>query len=89
MEGLAERIFSGYISGMAKKAKRGRPVLEKGRAKTAAHLLKMSPDEKEGFTNAAQLAGLTLSAWIRERLRLTAAQELKTAGNDVPWARTS
>ncbi len=41
--------------------------------------------EKEAFRNAARLAGLDLSAWIRERLRLTARHELESAGQPVPF----
>ncbi len=41
--------------------------------------------EKEGFELAAALAGISLSSWVRERLRLTAIRELESAGRRVPF----
>jgi hypothetical protein len=41
--------------------------------------------EKEAFAEAAELAGIALSAWVRERLRLTAAQELEAANRTVAF----
>jgi hypothetical protein len=41
--------------------------------------------EKEGFELAAALAGISLSSWVRERLRLTAIRELESAGRKVPF----
>jgi hypothetical protein len=39
----------------------------------------------EAFRVAADLAGLALSAWVRERLRLAARRELEEAGKSVPF----
>jgi hypothetical protein len=47
--------------------------------------MRISPAEKEGFKAAADLAGLDLSAWIRERLRRVAWEELERAGQTVPF----
>ena len=47
--------------------------------------LRMEPPEKEGFVQAARLAGLPLSAWIRERLRAAARAELEEVGRRVPF----
>jgi hypothetical protein len=41
--------------------------------------------EKEAFFSAADVAGLSLSAWIRERLRSIARRELLEVGKDVPF----
>jgi hypothetical protein len=41
--------------------------------------------EKEAFAEAAELAGIALSAWVRERLRSTAAQELEAANRTVAF----
>lgn len=41
--------------------------------------------EKQGFNAAAELAGIPLSAWIRERLRLAAIRDLETAGMKAPF----
>lgn len=42
-------------------------------------LVRLEPDEKEAFADAAELAGIPLSAWVRERLRKAARQELEEA----------
>lgn len=41
--------------------------------------------EKQGFVLAADLAGVSLSSWIRERLRMSAIRELEGAGRRVPF----
>jgi hypothetical protein len=46
---------------------------------------RMSDAEKAGFKAAADLAGLSLSAWMRERLRTTAQAELRKAGKLVAF----
>jgi hypothetical protein len=43
--------------------------------------------EKQAFENAADLSGLALSAWIRERLRVAAIRDLESAGLPVPFVR--
>jgi hypothetical protein len=68
-----------------KKARRGRPPKGSGQTKSESILLRMDPAEKEGFAEAAELAGAPLSVWIRERLRRLAATELKEAGREVPF----
>jgi predicted HicB family RNase H-like nuclease len=47
--------------------------------------IRISSSEKEGFELAAVLAGISLSSWVRERLRLTAIRELEGAGRRVPF----
>jgi hypothetical protein len=47
--------------------------------------IRISDAEKEGFGLAALLAGISLSSWVRERLRLTAIRELEGAGRKVPF----
>ena len=49
--------------------------------------IRLSPAEKDGFQGAAKIAGIALSAWVRERLRWAATRELKEAGCDVPFLR--
>jgi uncharacterized protein (DUF1778 family) len=44
--------------------------------KTDFMQLRVQVDEKETFEQAASLAGLPLSAWVRERLRRAARIEL-------------
>jgi predicted HicB family RNase H-like nuclease len=68
---------------MAKR--KGRPP--KGVGKTKAEFLQVRVDEaeKRAFTAAAELSGLALSAWVRERLRLLARKELAKAGQPVTF----
>ena len=47
--------------------------------------LRLQPEEKQAFQQAANLAGIALSAWIRERLRLVAIRELEGAGYSIPF----
>lgn len=47
--------------------------------------MRVTVSEKEGFTLAADLAGISLSSWIRERLRLAAIRELEGGGRRVPF----
>jgi hypothetical protein len=53
--------------------------------KTEILQIRVTDSEKEGFELAAVLAGISLSSWVRERLRLTAIRELESAGRRVPF----
>lgn len=55
------------------------------KAKNEILQIRISDSEKEGFELAASLAGISLSSWVRERLRLTAIRELEGAGRRVPF----
>ena len=46
---------------------------------------RLTSAEKEAFQMAADLAGVALSAWVRERLRSAARRELVEAGKQVPF----
>jgi len=50
--------------------------------------VRVQMDEKEAFRRAADLAGLPLSAWIRERLRTAARAELDTARVQIPFVQS-
>jgi hypothetical protein len=50
-------------------------------------LIRASSIEKEGFEHAAELAGIGLSAWARERLRLAAIRELQEAGQKIVFLK--
>ncbi len=56
-------------------------------AKTETVLIRLAPEEKEGFQKAAEIAGLSLSTWVRERLRWAARSELEQAGEKIPFIR--
>jgi uncharacterized protein (DUF1778 family) len=49
--------------------------------------LRLQPEEKEAFEQAAELAGVPLSAWVRERLRRAARRELDEDGKPVPFLK--
>jgi hypothetical protein len=45
----------------------------------------MEPREKEGFSEAASVAGIPLAVWMRERLRLAAMRELEEVSRPIPF----
>jgi hypothetical protein len=47
--------------------------------------VRLTEAEKAGLADAAELAGIPLSSWVRERLRLAAIRELEGAGRRVPF----
>lgn len=49
--------------------------------------LRVKPEEKKAFLEAAEIAGIDLSTWIRERLRRSARVELQEAGREIPFFR--
>ena len=49
--------------------------------------LRVQIEEKESFQTAADLAGVSLSAWARERLRKVALVELKEAGQSIAFLK--
>jgi uncharacterized protein (DUF1778 family) len=55
--------------------------------KTQTLQIRLSPDEKEAFEQAAGLSGLALSSWVRERLRNAAIRELESAGVQIPFVK--
>jgi len=63
----------------------GRPKKKLADKKTEALLIRLMGLEKEGFQIAADIAGISLSSWVRERLRLAAIRELEQAGRRVPF----
>jgi hypothetical protein len=65
--------------------KGGRPPKDASKKKNVHLDMRLEEVEKEAFRAAAELAGLDLSAWIRERLRSAARAELEGAGQSVPF----
>lgn len=70
---------------MAKK--RGRPPVGSDKAKADYLEVRLEVAEKQAFKEAANLAGLALSAWVRERLRRAAREELKKADKPVAFLK--
>jgi predicted HicB family RNase H-like nuclease len=65
--------------------RRGRPRKGTTEVKSESILLRLDRGEKRGFANAAKIAGISLSAWIRERLRRVAKGELEEAHATIPF----
>lgn len=53
--------------------------------KTEVMRFRLQPEEREAFEAAADLAGVPLSAWIRERLRRAARRELEEGGQQIAF----
>jgi hypothetical protein len=53
--------------------------------KTDWFKLRIAPAEKAAFQEAAEIAGISLSAWVRERLRRTCIRELEEAGRKIAF----
>lgn len=49
--------------------------------------IRLTSEEKQGLTEAAELAGIPVSSWVRERLRLAAIRDLESAGRKIPFVR--
>lgn len=47
--------------------------------------VRLSKAERAAFDAAAQAAGISISAWVRDRLRRAARDELQSAGMRVPF----
>ena len=78
--------FCRYNKGMeTKTAKRGRPTKSEERKKAEYLDIRLEASEKQSFKDAADLAGLDLSSWVRERLRVVARHELESAGMAVAF----
>jgi uncharacterized protein (DUF1778 family) len=56
-------------------------------AKSKVIQIRLEPEEKQAFQEAANLSGIGLSAWMRERLRKSARIELEDAGQKIPFLR--
>lgn len=50
-------------------------------------LIKLTEDEKNAFKKAADLNGMSLSAWVRHRLRIASAKELQEVGKEVDFLK--
>ena len=47
--------------------------------------IRLEKSEKAAFQMAADASGLSLSSWIRERLRKAARYDLEEAGEQIPF----
>ena len=69
------------------KRRRGRPSKSPEDLRNEDLLVKLKSDEKEAFKDAADLAGVSLSSWVRERLRQVAARELEAAAHPIAFLK--
>jgi hypothetical protein len=70
-----------------RKPKRGRPPKEADKLRDQPLLVRLESSEKEAFRDAAELAGVPLSTWVRERLRQIAIRELEKASRPIAFLR--
>jgi len=56
-------------------------------AKEQTIQIRVTEAEKRGFQDAADLAGIPLSSWVRERLRFSAIRDLESAGSQIPFVK--
>ena len=82
---LAYAYFLYIIKGMKKKL--GRPPKPAGQLRDENILVRLGQEEKEAFKEAADLAGISLSAWVRERLRRVAINELQQAERPIAFLK--
>jgi hypothetical protein len=47
--------------------------------------IRLSEKEKVSFDLAAEIAGIPLSSWVRERLRIACIRDLESAGRSIPF----
>ena len=49
--------------------------------------VRVDDDENIAFEEAAEIAGISMSAWVRQQLRLAAMQELSRVGRRAPFLK--
>ena len=86
---MRQALFVDTVNNMKKKRGRGRPPKDASEKKGQSLLVRLDDGEKEAFKDAADLAGVPLSTWVRERLRQIAGRELGKAARPVAFLRQS
>jgi hypothetical protein len=90
VRGCFSHLFPIYSKVMKpKKQGRGRPRKSSGKLKSKVMLVRLEPAERQAFDEAAELAGLPLAAWVRERLRAASRKELIESGRQVPFIQSA
>jgi predicted DNA binding CopG/RHH family protein len=74
------RVIYNYFMGTKNQKTRKADV-----TKAKSLLVRLSEAEKRAFKESADIAGITVSAWIRERLRRVARRELEEANRPIPF----
>jgi predicted HTH domain antitoxin len=70
---------------MVKKPRHNEPVARSRDRKDIPLNIRVSENEKTAFSRAAEIAGVPLSAWMRERLRIAAFRELDNVGETAEF----
>ena len=70
---------------MSTKNRGGRPPKSPEDKKGEFLAFRFKTSEKAAFLEAAEIAGISLSGWIRERLRKAAIKELADVGRRIPF----
>ncbi len=81
---LAMSDFCPYDTFMKTTPRSGRPRKPAETVKGEYIEVRLGADEKKAFQDAADLAGMALSVWVRQRLRKASQKELVDA--DMPVA---
>jgi hypothetical protein len=76
---LTGKVFLSYNLGM-RKPNRGRPSMPPGERMDRRIEVRATDAEARLLERAAELAGVKLSDWVRDRLRRAAQRELRGAG---------
>jgi len=63
----------------------GRPKKKAENRQTAVIPIRLTESEKASFQICADIAGVSVSSWLRERLRLAAICDLERAGRPIPF----
>ena len=50
-------------------------------------IIRLSDEENKDFEDSAEIAGLSVSAWARQHLRLAAIQELSRVGRKATFLK--
>lgn len=63
----------------------GRPKKSSDQLQTEYLDVRLTGAEKQAFKDAADVAGMPVSAWVRERLRKASAKELQEVGQSAAF----
>ena len=63
--------------------KRGRPPKAADELRSESLLVRLEANERQVFQEAARCAGISLSEWVRQRLRRSAARELGRTARSI------
>src|SRR6266852_3382734 len=75
--------YNNYMSDIKKRP--GRPKKSLHELQTEYLDVRLVLSEKQAFKAAAELAGMPVSTWVRDRLRAAARRELLESGRPVPF----